>query len=369
MKRIVPILYLCALLLSLVLAYFTWTDEPEKSSGEVTILECGKEAIKKLVIKEENRTVSFTQKKSAWSGESYWWVESTRVPFLPVKKEDEKEEADSAAAAEGKGEDKGEEVAEDREQIVIEEFKGSEKLKDTLEKLCPWTGLRALGKVGDAKRKEFGLEDGEDSLDLDLPTGTRRFLLGGATFGPKDRYVEDAKSGRVFLVKGQSIKDLLYPKTRFMERSMRSFKRDEVLRLKLRAGEAKKELIHLLTEEGKDEGWADSAKPKDPQELYKNWVRKMFNLRPIDYVIPGKEEAVTTGPFGCPIPQGCEIVASLTFYGEREEIGFMTLYKKEDEEGKPEFFACTENTETLVKISKTQTENLIKDMEDVLGAS
>lgn len=367
MKRIVPILYLCALLLGLVLAYFTWTEEPEKPGGEVTILECAKDALKKLVIKEENRTVAFTQKKSGWSGETSWWVESTRIPFSPAKAEGEE---DKAAAAEGKkGKEEEKKPAEEGKQIVVEVFKGNTKLKETLENFCPWTGLRALGKVGEAKRKEFGLEDAKDSLSLDLSSGTRRFLLGGATFGTKDRYVEDEKNNRIFLVKGQSIKDLLYPKSRFMERSMRSFKRDDVLRLKLRAGAKEKELVRVVSGEGKEVGWADSRTPKAPKDLYKNWVRKLFNLRPIDYVIPKEEEAVSSGPFGCATPQGCETVASLTFYGEREEIGFLTVYKKQDEEGKPEFFACTENTEALVKVSKTQTENLLKDMEDVLSES
>ena len=93
----------------------------------------------------------------------------------------------------------------------------------------------------------------------------------------------------------------------------------------------------------------------------------VFNLRPIDYVTPA--EGDVTASSGCAVPAGAETVASLTFYSDKTEIGFLTLYKKTDDKGNADFYACTENTTTLVKISKTQTEGVLKDMEDVLSES
>lgn len=389
MKRISPILYLCVLMLTLVLAYFSWTQGPKKPGGEVKVLECGEGDIETLTIREKNRTVTFTRKKSAWSGEASWWVEASRLPFSPGNKRkksaeealvvdvesvspapEETAESETAVTVAEAAEVPAREDASS-EQVkwtVIEVFKGNKKLQEALDKFCPWKALRALGRPGEEKREEFGLKDTEDHITLVFSDGPHRFLIGKTTFGPKDRYVGDEKTGEIFLVAGKSFKDLLYPKSRFMERNLHDFKQEDVERLRIRAEGREEELIHKVSEQGEDEGWADSSHPTEIKEMYKNWVRKLLQLRPIEYVIPG-QAATETGSYGCETPESSEIVASFTFLGEKEEIGFLTIYKKEGDPGKTDYYACTENTGAVVKISKTQSESLMGDMDDILSGS
>ena len=70
MKRIPPVVYLVVLLASLVLAYFTWTKGPSKPGRAVTVLECGKGELKRLVLREKERKIVYFQRRSPWSGET-----------------------------------------------------------------------------------------------------------------------------------------------------------------------------------------------------------------------------------------------------------------------------------------------------------
>ena len=374
MKRIPLYGYLGVLLASLALAYFTWTKGPEAADGDVTILACGKGDIRQITLREKERKVVFDPRRSAWSGETIWWVEAYRLPFKPA----DRPGAEPSVASER---DLEEDVAytdpavdvlpeaadstEPEAWIVSESFLGNERLGEALEGFCPWKGLRSLGKPGGDKREEFGLTDSLDSLVLDVRGRPRSFRIGKSTFGPGDRYVEDEHTGEMFLVKGQSIKDLLYPKSRYMERTLHAFEEDRVARIRLREGNRELELVRSHSPEGRDLGWAEAGRPEEPDALYGNWVRKLMTLRPMDYVVP-EEGLPEAGPYGCTTPPGARIAVSVIYFGDKREIGFLTVYKKIDEEDKGEYLACTERTNALVMVSKIQAENLISDLPDIL---
>lgn len=332
MKRVSLVLYLGILLASLALAYLTWVEKPKAPGERVTILPCKKGGILQLTYKAKDETVTFSKKKSRYSGESSWWVEIARA-------------ASEASPA-------------------IEVFKANDRLQAGIDKFCPWTALRSLGKLEAGKQEEFGLTESVESLTLEQATGPRTFRLGAATFGPKDRYVADDETGEAFLVAGQGLKDLLHPKSRFMERSLNAFKTKEIARVRLRSGRKEKELVQRVSEEGKELGWADSRSPEEAKDLYRNWMRKLSTLRPTDYVAMPADE----GGGGCAAPADSTQELSLTFFSPSKEIGFLTLYKGEgtDEKGGATYFACSENSEVVVKVPKTQAEALLKDLEDVL---
>ena len=332
MKRVSLVLYLGILLASLALAYLTWVEKPKKPGERVTVLPCKKGGILQLTYEAKDQTVTFSKKKSRYSGESSWWVEIARA-------------ASEASPA-------------------IEVFKANDRLQAGIDKFCPWKALRSLGKLEAGKKEEFGLTESVESLTIEQATGPRTFRLGAATFGPKDRYVADDETGEVFLVAGQGLRDLLRPKSRFMERSLHAFKTKEIARVRLRSGQREKELVQRVSEEGKDLGWADSRSPEEAKDLYRNWMRKLSTLRPTDYVaMPADEEGG-----GCVAPAGSSQELSLTFFSPSKEIGFLTLYKGEgtDEKGGATYFACSEHSEVVVKVPKTQAEALLKDLEDVL---
>jgi hypothetical protein len=332
MKRASLVLYPGILLASLALAYLTWVEKPKKPDEKGTVLPCKKGDILELTYETEDQTVTFSKKKSRHSGEFSWWVEIARAESEPSP--------------------------------VIEVFKASDRLQAGIDKFCPWKALRSLGKLEAGKQEEFGLTESVESLIIGQAVGSRTFRLGAATFGPKDRYVVDDETGEAFLVVGQGLRDLLSPKSRFMERSLHAFKTAEVARVRLRSGQKEKELVQHIPEEGKELGWADSRSPEEAKALYRNWIRRLSTLRPTDYVgMPTDEEGG-----GCVAPAGSIQELSLTFFSPSKEIGFLTLYKGEgtDEKGDATYFACSEHSEVVVKVPKTQAEALLKDLEDVL---
>jgi hypothetical protein len=342
MKRTSLVLYLALLVGSLALAYHTWVREPEKPGERVTMLRCKKGDIRKLTYETQDRTVTFSAKKKPTSGESSWWVEIAEIPKDDLQEETSSDSGDAPS---------------------IEIFKANQRLQDRLDAFCPWKALRFLGKPGAEKLTDFGLAEPGELLRMELASGTHTYRIGATTFGPRDRYVADDDKGEVFLVAGQSLRDLLNPKSRFMERSLHPFKDKEVARVKLRSGQRQRELVHLLSEEGKELGWADSRSPEETNDLYRNWIRKLVTLRPTDYVRPPDGEVDA----GCVAPKDCTEELSLILYSEKKEIGFLKVYKGRDESGEPAYYACSEHTEIVVKVPKSQAETLLKDMEDVLS--
>lgn len=374
MKRTSLALYLGLLLVSLALAYLTWVREPKKPGGTVSVLGCKKGEIRELTYVAKDRTVRFVTQKNRYSGESSWWVETLRVPETPAVgpagavEESGPDEGPADSSAESQGVTPPEE-ADLKEQTareiapVREVFKANDRLQVELDKFCSWQALRSLGRPAEQKQEEFGLTRPAESLKVELASGVRTFRLGDATFGPKDRYVADEETGEVFLVSGQTIRDLLNPKSRFMERSLHTFSDKEIARVKLRSAQREKELVQSPSEEGKEQGWADSRSPQETKDLYRNWIRRLFTLRPTDYIPPpdGEEAA------GCMAPPDTSQALALTFYSPDKEIGFLTLYKGADDKGGETYYACSEQSEIPVKVPKTQAESLLKDADDVLA--
>ena len=373
MRRASLVFYLGVLLASLALAYFTWVAEPKSSGDGIPAFRCKKGDLVRLTYAAGDRTVTFSKKKSRYSEEASWWIEA--VPFSGASAAETVEAAggdvpgEVTAGAPGDGADgpaaersdvQEEDSSEETAGIVV--FKANERLQESLDKFCPWLVFRSLGIPGAEKREEFGLTESAETLILEQPSGPRTFRVGGTTFGPRDRYVADAETGDVFLAGGQDLRDLLRPEVRFMERALHAFKAEDVARIKVRARAREKELIREGSESGRDHGWADSRSPGETQDLYRNWIRRLFALRPTEYVRPTTGEEAG----GCVAPAGSTQELNVTFHGPVREMGFLTLYRERAEKEDTAYFACSEHTEILVKVPRTQAETLLKDLEDLL---
>ncbi len=396
MKRSTIIVYAGVLCASLLGGYLTWTAEKKERPGKketATIIECGTRDITSITLMAKNRTVEFTKNKSAVSGEPYWWVriattlvspvaqpkteatsgqetqdlkKSQQAGSEPAKKGDERADKKDTSSTQASGKETESTTAKDTEKVRpprIEEFKANKTFGEQLEKLCPFMALRAFGTLGEEKLKEFGIIDSEEKLILGFKDSSKEFIFGTTSYGHRDRYVQEVGTNRVYLVAGQLIQDLTYPKSRFMERSLHQFDKDEVRRLQISTPEAQKDLLHIVQEEGaeKKDVWASSQAPDKAQEQYANWVGKLWQLSPIDY-LPKTDVAAQP----CQFPEGSAYVGSILFFSGTKELGFLKLYKGKDEKGEPEYYGCTEHTEAVVKLSKSQVDTVLKDLGDIL---
>jgi len=348
MKKTSLFFYFVLLVVSLVLAWFSWVAAPKPAEEGVAIINCKKGELQGLTLEEERRSATYTFRKSAYSGESYWWVESLQTPISAQADKPEEERTSEEASGEVKP--------------VVKGFKGNDKLEEALKGFCPWQSMRTLGKLDKEKRTLFGLnkEDTVGHLSLKLNTGPQVFRLGQAAFGFKDRYIENEKSGDIYLVDGKPLEELLFPKTRFMQRNLHDFQDKDLARIKVVISNRETELIYQSSDEdGSKQGWADSRRPEQVKTIYTNWIRKLFTLRISDYLPP------TAGAPGCTPPADSETLVRLSFYTAKKEIGFLTIYKAMDEKGAAAYSACSEKTEGLVTLPTTLIETIINDMKDL----
>jgi len=244
---------------------------------------------------------------------------------------------------------------------MTKEFKGNASFEKQMKELRPLRGLRSFGLPGEEKLDEFGIAGATERLVLVLGGRPRAFILGGKSYGDRNRYVQDAGTGEVFMMKEQTIRSLAFPEGRFMEKTLHTFKEGDVERIMLSSEAGERELHHISLAAGRYSGWADPGDSEKEKHLYSNWVKKLFRLRAQRYLLRGGG-----GEDSSP-PSSALSICELRYYRRAKEIGFLTLYKAGEDEEEPTYLARSESTEGMVELAGTPAEELIKDMADVIA--
>lgn len=218
-----------------------------------------------------------------------------------------------------------------------------------VEALAPLKALRDLGKVADDKLKDFGLDDPDGTLTVDVGGTKHELVVGGATPGSGDRYVKDAASGEVYALKGDLVRDVESADSHLAERDLHEFHDNDVQTATLEAGGKKRDVVR-----GGAEGkrfWADKAAPQTNDETLGNWMSKLERLRPLEYVDkpPEKKEPVLTLTFAAGKP-----------------LGFLELVKAPNEKGKNDYFVRTERTRLFAKVASSTAEQVEQDLAGVM---
>lgn len=350
MKRSGSIGYLLVLALCLILAYFTWTGGKERPGEEVTILDYGMRNLDRMIVETPARTVEIAPHRNSVSGDRYYWV---AVADAEGKGEVPKATVDGGADGGGK--------RPEAEPGSTKEFKGNDSFDKQMKDLRPLRGLRSFGLLGEEKLEEFGIAGATDRLTLVLRGEPRAFILGGKSFGDRNRYVQDTGTGEVFIMKEQIIRSLTFPEGRFMEKNLHAFKEGEVERIMLSSDAGERELHHISMAAGRYSGWADPGDPVKEKHLYSNWVKKLFRLRLERYLSRGE---VGEDP---PLPSSALSVCELRYYRRAKELGFLTLYRAEENDKEPTYFARSESTEGMVELAGPPAGELLEDMADVIA--
>ncbi|MCC6559198.1 MAG: DUF4340 domain-containing protein [Polyangiaceae bacterium] len=221
---------------------------------------------------------------------------------------------------------------------------GANKLAEVL---APLKALRAIGKLGDDRAGEFGLDDPEGTLTVTLRGAERKLVFGGPTPGGGDRYAKDPASGEVYAIKGDVYRDLDAADSRLLERDLHEWKDAEVTRAKILAGGKARELTRGGAEGKKF--WADPASPDQNDETAGNWMSKLDRLRPTEYAAAA--------------PSSSETVARVEYAGADGELGFLELVKgPPGSSGKPDYYLVTERTRLHGKVPATLGEQVEQDV-------
>jgi Domain of unknown function (DUF4340) len=214
------------------------------------------------------------------------------------------------------------------------------------ESFAPFKALRNLGKVGDDRAKEFGLDAPEGTVTIDVGGTEHKLIVGGSIPGSGDRYVKEAASGEVYAIKGDLFRDLESADSRLVERDLHEWKDNDVQTVTLTAAGKTREVVR-----GGAEGkrfWADKASRDTNDETFGNWMSKLERLRPTEFVTAA--------------PEKLETVLRLDFAAGRP-IGFLELAKAPaKDDGKSDYFVKSERTRLWAKVAAPNAEPVEQDL-------
>ncbi|EYF05291.1 DUF4340 domain-containing protein [Chondromyces apiculatus] len=242
----------------------------------------------------------------------------------------------------------GEKPAEDEpqgKQVTFVSVGGAEKLA---EMLAPLKALRGIGRIGDDRAAEFGLDAPEGTLTVTIKGAERRLTFGAATPGGADRYARDPGSGEVYAVKGDIFRDLDQADSRLLERDLHEWRDVDVTAAKVTAGDRSRELRRSSGGDGK-KFWADPGSEGQADETAGNWMTKLDRLRPTEY-LPAA-------------PEGREVVVRVDYMGAGGALGFVELVKVPGTAGgKAEYSLLTERLRLNGKVPATLAEQVEQDL-------
>lgn len=361
---------LAASLVATYLVYYGGEEAGDDDDTIVAIYRADADDVQSIRWAADDLTLD-VQRKSDERGE-YYWVEleetvTTRIPIEPSEDEAADEEAseedvpvepaDEEASEDeaGEGEGEGDEPEEPEEPAFREEtevrtaaFKGNEAAEKLWESFSPLHGLRDFGPLDDHDASVFGLDEPTATLTIGRRSGQVELVLGGETYGSKDRYVQ--YDGRTYLVDDASLRPLQYGKTRLVDRELLPYKEADAAEVLVVAGSQQ---LALVQENKDDRGaayWAQADTPETADDAAGTWLGKVFRMRVQNYVSPDEVQGVLEPRF------------SYVVRGDDGDWKVEIL----QEAGEGDFYARSDYGRGLVKLTTTLASEAVADLETVL---
>jgi hypothetical protein len=231
------------LAVALVLAFQSWTaeDVPVAPSEEIVVWDLPASSVDSIKFLTGKRSLTI-ERRSDSSGEYLWGVSVRTL-------------------------DKGKKVTRP--------FRINSKGTEVFEQLKKLMAKRSLGVLSDEMLKEMKLT-GDDVARIEVKAGnqSRELRIGMGAYGGGLKYIQEPKSGTVYVIDAKVLDDLRWGDSRMVEREIVSFKTDQVVKVDLSAGE-------------KQRSWTTAELKNDVTDT---WLRKLLRLRVVQYV--GKDENI-----------------------------------------------------------------------------
>jgi hypothetical protein len=226
------------------------------------------------------------------------------------------------------------------------------------ESFAPLRAIRALGKIGADRDAEFGLNEPEGTVTVQVRDTERKLLLGAATQGGGDRYVRDPATTEVYVIEGDILRDLETADSKLVERELHEWKDVDIASAELSVGDRKRNIVRAGPE-GK-QFWADPASPDAKDETITNWVVKLDRLRPTQFVLKA--------------PEGVQPVLRLDYTGRSGKLGFLEMVKvppappatPDAPPAKADYLIRSERTRQFAKVISSSAEQVEQDVSSLL---
>jgi hypothetical protein len=211
--------------------------------------------------------------------------------------------------------------------------------------LAPMRAQRAIGQITADREKVYGLDAPAGKLFIEIGGKKHTLIVGNATPGTSSRYVREEASGNVYVIVADAVRDMEGGASRLAERTVHGFQFADVDRAIVAADDKSRTIIQSGTEGRKF--WADVNKPEVNDETAGNWLNKVRNLRPVDYL-----EA---------LPENATKVARIEYEGKGDKLGFIEIYRYPGEE-KDDFVITSDQLRLYATVAKTMGEQVADDL-------
>jgi hypothetical protein len=342
--------------LAVLAAVLVWTRDKQPKTlaqGDVTVWAGRSADVERISFEGKAKKVSLEAKKDA---AGTYFVGTVEKEVAAPKKDPHGHDAADAGADAGPDTDPGADTAEpapakERSTMTLVSIAGAQKL---VEQLAPLKALRSIGRIGDDRAAEFGLNEPEGTLTVKIGQAERKLIFGGQTPGGGDRYARDPASGEVFAVKGEIFRNLDGAESNLMERGLHEWPESDVGAATITAQGKTRSLVRGGEE--RKRFWADPSAPETNDETAGNWMSKLDRLRPTEYALTP--------------PAGAEVVARVDFTGPGgvAKLGYLELIKAPAAAsgGKPDYYIVTERTRLHAKVPAQAAEQVEQDVGSVL---
>lgn len=315
----------------LVFAYATWQREPERTPGEVVVLDVGRNDVEKVRYEEGPKWVELERRREG--GEPTVWLRLS---------------ANAATKAPAR------------------ELRGNQAAEKLFETFAPFRAARSLGALDAKKQKELGIEGSKKQLEVTARGEKHKFILGVPPAGVSDPYLKNERDGRVYVL-GRALQgELDSAQVRLVDRTLHGFKQGEFDQLTVVVGGKRRELVQRHADNPQTATLAPAKNPDKADSMAKNWHDKVWRLFAVDVL--GKGEAP---------PQGAPTVALRIDYRLRKKpVGWIEIGRSSPPKPQsstptpppaPEFYAKSEHSAGWVKLPTT-TEDVLKEAEKVAAA-
>lgn len=322
------------------------TDGEERTSIEgYTVLDWQPSELQGLTFVSEDRTLSMDI-QSLENDRFYSWA--TLVERKEVQKPLD-QEGSSLESFPGSGDAaEVETYTEEVEETSV--FKTGGSVADLLETLAPFKAKRLIEANPTPDRLEqWGLAESVRSVVIRGADEEHRFLLGGATYKTKDRYVQSERDGAVYLLDGTPFRKLDRSVRSLTDKSLLGAKESEIESIQIRGSGKSLVLEHRNRADRQNHRWVPQGN-QDNAEPLADWVLKLIRLLAADYVQP--EE----------VPTNLQTVLEADAATDFGAVNW-TLHKGTDPDGVVRWYAKSSYTRALVNVDLEQAATLAGDFE------
>ena len=331
----------------------TWTkdDGVDRSVGKAKIMVWAGSpgALKSLSFVGKDRKVSLTAQKDA---QGSWYIGRVTKTVAVTPPHHPPVTLGGDSGVDGGAKEKT--VAKPKKKTEVSSFVGVGQARKLVESLVPLRALRQLGKIPEKRFEEFGLDQPEGTLKVEVGSLVHELVIGAATPGGGDRYARVVGTGEVFAIEGTIAQNVMFAESRLIERDLHGFEKKEIQEVVVSRGSESRSFVRV---KGKDNGWARASRPTVLDETVGNWMSKVDRLRIMKYL------EKTPGGLRADAP-----LVQIAYFGKgKRPLGKLELYRASPAESKKSsFVARTEQTRWYAEVLSSNAEQVADDVKSVL---